>query len=611
MYGILLMHDDGSCPGKKAMEYDLDTEPGDPGHLKLSLEIQVVLNWVISATLVDCIHFSYNVIYFSQILQLEKRLQEQFAIRRSLEKALGYKHSSHGNLDENLMSKPAKELVKDIAVLELEVVYLEQYLLSLYREAYDQQTCSLSPSRVDEKPSSVTKNEILREISGLPITPKENLGDQSSQLSLSRGSLTYPQKKQNTIRTTEKRIDFGIHRSQSSLCQQSTCSTKNSPVGNLDRALRSCHSQPLSFLKHAQNGSTSVISLAEHLGTRISDHIPETSNRLSEDMIKCIAAIYCKLADPSLIHHGLTSSPISSLSTISEFSPQDQYGMWSPQCRKDSSIDSRLDNPFHVEGFKEFSGPYSTMLEVPWIYRDTQRMKDIDSMLQNYRSLVCRLEEVNPRKMKHDEKLAFWMNIHNALVMHTFLAYGIPRNNLKRLSLLLKAAYNVGGQTVTTEMIQSFILGCTMPRPGQWFRLLFFSRTKFKSAGDRQAYAIERSEPLLHFGLCSGSHSDAAVRVYTPKRVFQELEVAKEEYLRVTFGIRRKDQKILLPKIVESFARDSGLSPASLVELIQQCMPETLRKRRQKFQQGKNRKNIEWVSHNFAFRYLISKELIR
>lgn len=35
-----------------------------------------------------------------------------------------------------------------------------------------------------------------------------------------------------------------------------------------------------------------------------------------------------------------------------------------------------------------------------------------------YRSLVQRLEKVDPRKLKREEKLAFWINIHNALVMH-------------------------------------------------------------------------------------------------------------------------------------------------------------------------------------------------
>ncbi|KAK9284357.1 hypothetical protein L1049_023528 [Liquidambar formosana] len=160
-------------------------------------------------------------------------------------------------------------------------------------------------------------------------------------------------------------------------------------------------------------------------------------------------------------------------------------------------------------------------------------------------------------------------------------------------------------------MIQSSILGCRMSRPGQWLRLLLSSRAKFKTGDERQAYAIEHPEPLLHFALCSGSHSDPAVRVYTPKRVFQELEAAKEEYIRATFGVR-KDRKILVPKIVESFAKGSSLCPAGVIEMIQQSLPESLRKSIKKCQLGKTRKSIiEWVPHNFAFRYLISKELVK
>ncbi|OVA05201.1 protein of unknown function DUF547 [Macleaya cordata] len=551
-----------------------------------------------------------------EILQLEKRLQDQFVERQALEKALGYRSSSHYTSNENSMSKPATELIKEIAVLELEVVYLEQYLLSLYRKAFDQKSYVLSPSTLDEtlKAPAVSQERMFVEVPVLDITSKkENSAVQSSRLPLPKDSLTNSERKPNSIEATEKLLDSGIDRSHSSLSQLSAFSTRTSPSKeNPAKPVQSCHSQPLYSLENAQNNTSNVVSLAEHLGTRISDHIPETPNRISEDMIKCMSAIYCKLTDASMVHPGISSSPISCSSPISAFSPLNQYDMWSPRWRKDSSFDSRLDNPFHVEGLKEFSGPYSTMVEVSWIYRDSQRMSDIDHMLQNYRSLVSRLEEIDLRKMKHEEKLAFWINIHNALVMHTFLVYGIPQINLKRVSLLLKAAYNVGGHTISTDMIQSFILGCPMPRPTQWFRILFSPRTKFKAGDHRKAYAIDQPEPLLHFALCSGSHSDPAIRVYTPKRVFLELESAKEEYIRATFGVRSKAQKILLPKIVESFAKDSGLCPVGLVEMIQQCMPDTLRKTMKRYQQGGfPRKSIEWIPHNFAFRYLISKELVK
>ncbi|KAF9609400.1 hypothetical protein IFM89_015741 [Coptis chinensis] len=544
-----------------------------------------------------------------EILQLEKRLNDQFAERRALEKALGYKSFSHDSSNETSVPKPAKELIKEIAVLEYEVVHLEQYLLSLYRKAYDdQQGPTLSPSTDDDRSRSpsITQKKILLEVSGLEITPKKENAELQCNQVFPHNSFADSQNEHSTPEVKEKVLDSCVYRSRSSLSQLSACSP---PMESLGKTVRTCHSQPLSYVEHVQSSTTNVISLAEHLGTRISDHILETPNKFSEDMIKCISAIYCKLADPPLTGEGPSFSPISSLSSIS-FSPQDQCDMWSPRYRKDSSFDARLDNPFNVEGLKEFSGPYSTMVEVPCIYRDNQRLTEVDDLLQTYRSLVCRLEEIDPRKMKHEEKIAFWINIHNALVMHAFLAYGIPQNNLKRVSLLLKAAYNVGGQTISADMIQTSILGCRMPRPGQWLWILFSPKTKLKAGDNRQAYAIGHTEPLLHFALCSGSHSDPAIRVYTPKRVVMELEAAKEEYIRANFGIRKK-QKILLPKLLESFAKDSGLCPVGVVEMIQKGMPETLRKSMQRYLKGRNQKNIEWLPHNFAFRYLISKELIK
>ncbi|KAK7263046.1 hypothetical protein RJT34_30630 [Clitoria ternatea] len=557
-----------------------------------------------------------------EILQLERRLQDQFEVRSTLEKALGYRPTSLVNSNDMILPKPTTELIKEIAVLELEVVYLEQYLLSLYRKAFDQQLPTTAPSIKEErvntppatpktrfielsKPEALTKSgssRVLYVDHELDTLQKEYNGFELETLG----------KECNVHQPEGKHLDSGVNRCHSSLSQCSSFTTRVSPPAEtLTESLHSCHSQPLSMMEYAQNvdASSRIISLAEHLGTRISDHIPDTPNRLSEDMVKCISAIYCKLADPPTTNPGL-SSPSSSLSSTSAFSIGDQGDMWSPGFRNNSSFDVRLDNPFHVEGLKEFSGPYSTMVEVSWIYRENQKLGDTDQLLKNFRSLICQLEEIDPGKLKHEEKLAFWINIHNALVMHAFLAYGIPQNNVKRAFLLLKAAYNIGGHTVSADTIQSTILGCRMFRPGQWFRLFFSPRTKFRAGDGRQAYAIEHLEPLLHFALCSGNHSDPAVRVYTPKRVSQELEVAKEEYIRATFGVS-KDQKIIIPKLVESFAEDTGLCPSGTMEMIQQSLPESLRKNVKKCHIAKSRKSIEWIPHNSTFRYLIPKELVK
>ncbi|KAK7406620.1 hypothetical protein VNO78_08249 [Psophocarpus tetragonolobus] len=553
-----------------------------------------------------------------EILQLERRLQDQFQFRSTLEKALGFRSSSLVNSNQMMTPKPATELIKEIAVLELEVVYLEQHLLSLYRKAFDQQLSSVSPTSKEENVKFPLTTASARFINvSIPevLAKKECSTVQSNDYELETKRKEHNRyepetfgKEYNENLLEEKHLDSGIYRCYSSLSHYPAFTRASPSEESLAKSLRACHSQPLSMLEYAQSSSSNIISLAEHLGTRISDHVPVTPNKLSEEMVKRISAIYCKLADPPMTHPGL-SSPSSSLSSTSAFSIGDQGDMWSPRFRNNSSFDVRLDNPFHVEGLKEFSGPYSTMVEVSWLYRESQKSGDTEKLLQNFRSLICRLEEVDPSRLKHEEKLAFWINIHNALVMHAFLAYGIPQNNMKRAFLLLKAAYNVGGHTISADTIQSTILKCRMSRPGQWLRLLFSPKTKFKAGDRRQAYALEHSEPLSHFALCSGNHSDPAVRVYTPKRVFQELDVAKDEYIRANLGVR-KDQKILLPKLLESFSKDSGLCPKGVMDMILESLPESLRKSVKKCQLAKSRKCIEWIPHNFTFRYLISKDMM-
>ncbi|KAE8655120.1 G2484-1 protein [Hibiscus syriacus] len=347
-----------------------------------------------------------------EISLLEKRLQYRFEVRRALEIALGYRTSSRYDPAVPI-SKPSMELVKEIAVLELEVVYLERYLLSLYRRAFEQQVSSLPYSKRDERFKTPVDKPKTRfsEVSG-----PDNESKVENSAILSGNHENWWEEEEPNGTGEEKLMDSSVHPRQSSLSRRAIFLGRTSPDEILSKTERSCHSQPLSVTQYAQN-APSIISLADHLGTRISDHVPKTPNKLSEDMIKCVPDIYCKLADPLLVQNSF-SSPNSPTSSANAFSPQDQHQMWSPGFRNNSSFDVRLDNPFHVEGLKEFSGPYSTMVEVPWIFRYNQKLDDVELLLQNFRSFLCQLEEVDPRKLKHEEKLAFWINIHNSLVMH-------------------------------------------------------------------------------------------------------------------------------------------------------------------------------------------------
>ncbi|XP_009771815.1 uncharacterized protein [Nicotiana sylvestris] len=488
---------------------------------------------------------------------------------------------------------PAHEdLIREIALLELDIMYLEKYLLSMYRKTFSKRLESLSMN--DERKFSEVKEQNGKS--------KEN---QMTSTSPILPNLSNPIKECDGAQTL---VDSTILRCHSSLSHAAFSFRASPSVAALAEAVDSYHSLPLSMLEHAQP-STSNRSLTEYIVTSCSNHYHKSPSQLSEEMIKCISAIYCQLADPPFFGHDLSSSPISVSSSTLESFPQAQADVQGQQCRENSSSDSSSNYPFHIEESKRFSGCFARMVEVQGLCRDSQSLNAAEHALKQFRYLVSKLEEVDPREMRHEEKLAFWINVHNALVMHAFLVHGIPRSNLKRASLLLKAAYNIGGNTVSVDMIQNSILRCQLPRPGQWLQSLFFTKQRFKAGDARKGYALEHPDPRLRFALCSGNHSDPVLRLYTSKRVFEELEVAKDEYIQGNIRVH-KEQKLVLPKNVESYIKEVNLCPSGLFETIEQALPSYLRKKIQQPEQRKLWKKIDWIPQNFTFRYLISSELV-
>ncbi|KAH0727514.1 hypothetical protein KY289_003468 [Solanum tuberosum] len=532
---------------------------------------------------------------YSYHLDLDTGIEKNYV---ELKKRQLYGGRRHDSSKEEIDHAHEDHLVREIALLELDIMCLEKHLLSMYRKTFAKRLESLS-MKDDRTKTNSTPNE--KKFAQVKETPRTNIITSPILPLLSNAIKECDDDKQ-------KLVDSTILRCHSSL-SHGACSFRASPsVAALADAVDSYHSMPLSMLEHAQP-STSNRSLTEHHVTSCSNNLYDYSpSRLSEEMIKCISAIYCQLADPPLFSRDLSLSPISVSSSTLESFPQAQSDMKGHQCIENSPS-NLLSNPFHFEDSKGFSGFIVRMVEVQRLCRDSQSLDGVEQMLKQFRYLVSKLEEVAPKEMRHEEKLAFWINVHNALVMHAFLVHGIPRSNLKRASLLLKSAYNIGGNTVSVDMIQNSILQCQLPRPGQWLQSFFFTKQRFKAGDARRGYAIEHPDPRLRFALCSGNHSDPVLRLYTSKRVFEELEVAKDDYIQANIRVH-KEQKLVLPKNVESYVKEVNVSPSGLFETIELALPSYLRK---KFQQPKQQnlwKKIDWIPHNFSFRYLISSELV-
>lgn len=301
----------------------------------------------------------------------------------------------------------------------------------------------------------------------------------------------------------------------------------------------------------------------------------ENPSRFSEEILRCISSVYVTLS---------TKAKTSSSCLPPSPSPS-SYVSWNP-C---------------LGEIKEADVPRGVVIESLKLHLDDSSFNHAALMLQNFRSLVQKLEKVDPSRLKREEKLAFWINIHNALTMHAYLAYGT--NNRARNNSVLKAAYDVGGYRVNPHIIQSSILGLRPHFTPPLLQTLFSPSRKSKTCTVKHIYALDYPEALAHFALSSGASTDPHVRVYKADCVFRDLRRAKEEFIRDNVRIQN-ETKIVLPKIVHYYAKDMSLDASALMETTVRCLPDSMKRVAQKLLKKKS-KCIEFSPENLSFRYVI------
>ncbi|KAH1263201.1 hypothetical protein GmHk_02G005659 [Glycine max] len=180
--------------------------------------------------------------------------------------------------------------------------------------------------------------------------------------------------------------------------------------------------------------------------------------------------------------------------------------------------------------------------------------------------LMHKLCDVDLSFLTYKQKFAFWINIYNACIMNAFLHLGLPSTQEKLLSLMNKAAMNVGGIVLNALAIEHFILRhpCESKHgPMDEKEVLL-----------RHAYGLGYPEPNVTFALCRGTWSSPALRVYTSDDVVNQLGRAKVEYLEASVGITSK-RKILVPKLLEWHKHDFADEMESLLEWIYCQLPRS------------------------------------
>ncbi|GFZ16527.1 electron transporter, putative [Actinidia rufa] len=173
----------------------------------------------------------------------------------------------------------------------------------------------------------------------------------------------------------------------------------------------------------------------------LKDHLYQCPCKLSEEMIRCMAAVYCWLRSSASSNIEPNRSPLLLRSPTNVL----------PCCGINDDKDCTC----------------KSMVEISSISTDNSNFSRASYAINNYRLLVEQLERVNVTKMETNAKIAFWINTYNSLIMHAYLAYGIPHSSLRKVALFNKAVYNIGGRIVSANAIEQSIFSFHTPRIGR------------------------------------------------------------------------------------------------------------------------------------------------
>ncbi|GMJ07984.1 hypothetical protein like AT4G37080 [Hibiscus trionum] len=533
--------------------------------------------------------------------KLKRMLRHEENVHRALERAFTRPLGALPRLPPYLPPYTL-ELLAEVAVLEEEVVWLEEQVVSFRQGLYQEAVYASSKRNVEnsneftvkQAPARSTKHQRSKSLSVNKTSPVQTIS--RTQPSLSRSVSSRKLLLPNTIhdrfgqcfnRQTNGRQGSTKSNSASGDVRgkenQSFFKDKQSPDKKVSNIATPVKRLPTK-LESADNCLDPLkVQLDSRLANQESAHgSPSSSsddkmseadftpNKISEEIVRCLFSILARL---STSKDKVVES--RTLPTESEF--QDPYGICSDSKSRDI-------------------GPYKHLCAIEANTIDLKRSTNALFLIHKLKFLLGKLASVNLDGLSHQQKLAFWINTCNSCMMNAILEHGVPEFPETVVALMQKATIVVGGHLLNAITIEHFIL-----------RLPFHLKFTCPKAAEndevkaRNMFGLEWSEPLVTFALACGSRSSPAVRVYTAAHVEEELETAKRDYLQAAVGMSRAN-KLIIPKLLDWYMLDFAKDLESLVDWIWLQLPNAV-----KCLERKGKELVQLMPYDFTFRLLLHR----
>lgn len=167
------------------------------------------------------------------------------------------------------------------------------------------------------------------------------------------------------------------------------------------------------------------------------------------------------------------------------------------------------------------------------------------------------------------EKLAFWINLYNTLVLDAVIQFGVRQSVTESrfgiMAFFRRAAYEVNGWRSSANDIEHGILRLNRGFP-------YLPGAHFSPSDPRRAWVIPQFEPRIHFALNCASRSCPPIRAYTAERLDQQLDMAARNFVDQHTRIDIPTGAVYTSAIFKWYQGDFG-GKAGVLDLILEHLP--------------------------------------
>ncbi|XP_023272430.1 uncharacterized protein LOC111662709 isoform X1 [Seriola lalandi dorsalis] len=197
----------------------------------------------------------------------------------------------------------------------------------------------------------------------------------------------------------------------------------------------------------------------------------------------------------------------------------------------------------------------------------------LNPAFERYCELAIQLQRLELLSLSREEKLAFFINIYNALVIHGYLRMGPPTNMWQRYRFFNYVSYLIGGEVFTLQDIENGVLRGNRKGVAQL-------RRPFSKTDPRLRVALPDAEPLIHFALNCGAKGCPPIKTYTPQDIDSQLRTAAEAFLENDDGcvVDSGKREVRLSQIFKWYKADFGGTDEKLLKWVLEHMSDSPKK---------------------------------